>query len=234
MSKIAVVLPTRNRPELLERFIDSVYLNCDDQNNVSIYLYVDDDDTKTKECLPSLGSKYPLKISVMIGKRILLSDTANKLFSIIKEDIVFLGGDDLIIRTKGWDSLVLEKFDQIEDKIALLFGDDLYQKELATHPIIHRRWIETLGYLTPPYFSSDFSDTWLTELSERLGRKYKLNFVNEHMHFTLGKSSIDSTYLENRIRFEKDKPYLQYDALADIRDNDYLKLKSLLNTKYEK
>jgi hypothetical protein len=163
-----------------------------------------------------------------------MSETANKLIPFVKEDIFFCGGDDLIFRTENWDQMVISKFDEMDDKIALLFGHDLYQTELATHPIVHRRWVEALGYITPPYFSSDYSDTWLTELADNLGRKFKLGFINEHMHFTLGKSALDSTYLENRNRFNQDNPPELYKSLEDKRKEDTQILEKLKGTPYDR
>jgi len=233
-SKIAIVLPTRNRPDLLDRFISSVYNTVSNEEVIKFYLYVDEDDCLTPTIIPTLNERYKDKIFVYTGPRIILSATVNMLIPFIKEDIIFCGGDDLIFRTDNWDQMVISKFDESEDKIVLAYGDDLNQKELATHPILHRRWIEALGYITPPYFSSDYSDTWLTELADKLGRKYKLDFVNEHMHFTIGKSPIDITYLENRNRFSKDKPYEIYQNLLPRREEDLEKLEKLKGTIYEK
>ena len=233
-SKIAIVLPTRNRPELLERFISSVFNTSSNEEIVKFYLYVDDDDVLTPSAVSKLQSRYEDKIFVLTGPRILMSETANKLIPFVKEDIFFCGGDDLIFRTMNWDQMVIKKFDEIEDKIGLVFGHDLFQKDLATHPILHRRWVEALGYITPPYFSSDYSDTWLTELADKLDRKYKLNFINEHMHFTLGKSPLDNTYLENRSRFHQDNPPELYRSLQGKRTKDLNKLKDLLNIPYGK
>lgn len=232
MSKIAVVLPTRNRPNLLKRFVDSLFDTCSNKDNISVYLYIDDDDRLTEFCIKELSHKYPLKIFSLIGPRIIMSDMVNKLLPLVKEDIFFFGGDDLVLRTKNWDLEIIEKFNSIEDKIALLYGDDMTLDDkmrfFATHPIIHRAWVNCLGYLAPPYFSSDYADTWLNELADTLGRKFKLNFVNEHMHWTFGKSQLDSTYVENRKRFSKDNPPKIYNSLTDARINDLNKLKSVM------
>lgn len=231
MKDIAILLPTRNRPELLQRFLDSVYNTAKNPDNIKVYLYVDLDDEKTPSVFCELHKKYTNKIKVLVGPRIIMSDMVNKLFPLVQEDIIFLGGDDLIIRTQGWDELITDKFNTIEDKIALLFGDDTIQTTLATHPIIHRKWIECLGYITPPYFSSDYADTWLNELADELGRKYKLPFTNEHMHFTNNKGKFDYTYYENRNRYQKDSPQNIFNSLKEKRLEDLKKLKGLINEK---
>lgn len=238
MSGIAVVLPTRNRPHLLERFVKSLYSNASNKHNISVYLYVDDDDNLTEYALKNLSVLYKNKIFSLVGPRILMSETANKLLPYIKEDIFFLGGDDLVIKTNDWDDKIVQKFDSLEDKIGLIYGDDLTlnpsYKNFATHPILHRRWVSELGYLTPPYFSSDYADTWLNYIADNLNRKFKLDFINEHMHWTFGKSQVDMTYMENRNRFSKDNPIAIYNSLESKRNEDVLKLRKLIDTKYEK
>ena len=54
------------------------------------------------------------------------------------------------------------------------------------------------------------------------------------MHFTLGKSLLDLTYLENRNRFSEDKPYEIYQNLLPKREEDLKKLEKLKGTIYEK
>jgi hypothetical protein len=65
-------------------------------------------------------------------------------------------------------------------------GDDMFlrSKTLAPHPIVHRRWLDTLGYFIPPYFDGEWGDTWVSDLASRIGRMKFLPFVCEHLHFT--------------------------------------------------
>ena len=84
------------------------------------------------------------------------------------------------------------------------------QPNFATHPIISRRWVEIQGCVTPPYFSCDYADTWLNDLANDLGRKRLLPIFNEHMHWSLGKSPVDMTYVENRQRFQEDNVIEKY------------------------
>tara|TARA_R110000824_G_scaffold89658_2_gene219636 strand:- start:5547 stop:6251 length:705 start_codon:yes stop_codon:yes gene_type:complete len=224
MSKIAVVLPTRNRPLKLERFIESVYSTCYNQDNVKIYLYTDLDDTVTNPKIQEISNKYPNKIGVVSGPRILMSQTANALLPYVKEDIFFLGADDLIFRTAGWDETLISFFDEHADKVVLAYGDDGFQPTLATHPILHRNWVESVGYLTPPYFESDYADTWINTMADIIGRKEKLSFVNEHMHYYAGKSEADSTFVENRGRYSFQDPTLVFNCLRPVLERDAARL----------
>ena len=232
MSRIAILLPTRNRPEVLKRFWKSIVDTSDEISLISLYLYIDDDDTVSVPVAKELQSKFD-NIFYYVEPRIVHSDMSNALFHKTQgEDIIFLGGDDLIMKTKGWDTLVKNKFDTIEDKIDILYGKDggesQHPVEFATHPIVHRKWGEILGYVNPPYFSCDYADTWSNDLADAVGRKFMLPIFHEHMHFTMGKAPFDSTYQESRRRFQQDNIPQLYRSLQDKREGDIQKLKTYI------
>ena len=229
-SKIAVVLPTRNRPDKLARFVDSAFEMATHPSSVHFYFYVDEDDQVTLPSISKLAEKYTSRISWVVGPRIMMSQTANMLIPYVKEDIFFLGADDLIIKTKGWDEVIIKYFEEHQDKVVLAYGDDLFQPELATHPIIHRNWVQAVGYLTPPYFAADFADTWINDLAAKIGRKQKLKFVNEHMHYFAGKAELDSTFAENRNRYKMQDPELVYRCLEPVRQRDAHKLSAIIKS----
>ena len=231
--KIAILLPTRNRAKSLWRFWESIVSTSKDINNVTMYLYLDDDDTSGIDGAQALNKQYPENVFYLIGPRILMSQMPNELLKLTEDEgIIFLAGDDLVMRTDSWDTIVIEAFDAIEDRIALFYGVDgaesQHPADFATHPIIHRRWFDVLGYINPPYFSCDYADTWLNTLADSVNRKFLLPIFNEHMHFTVGKSEFDSTYLEARQRFAKDNVPQQFTALAKTRDEDTQKLKKYI------
>ncbi len=47
----------------------------------------------------------------------------------------------------------------------------------CAHFVLHRNWIQTLGYFLPPQFWHWCIDSWLTKLAIRLGRCYVLPYV---------------------------------------------------------
>lgn len=232
VSRIAIVLGSRGRPTRLESFIKSLRDLSDSPTSYKVYVYVDEDDLPTIDYSRHLKETYE-QLYFHVGPRIIMSDMINKLYPFTEEDIIFLGGDDLLMRTNGWDSVIIEAYEKCEDKILLCYGSDggervHTQKNFATHPIISKKWVEIQGYITPPYFSCDYADTWLNDLANDLNRKKKLPIYNEHMHWTLGKSDIDMTYFENRQRFENDNVLQKYEEARGERDSVLNKLKEAL------
>ena len=231
--KIAILLPTRGRTNWLSRFWDSVVTTARYPAYINMYLYLDDDDLDGIGGAKRLQATYPNNVFYMVGPRILMSEMPNKLFDMIDdENIIFLAGDDLVMRTRHWDRFVTEAFEKIPDRLALVYGVDggetQHPPDFATHPIIHKVWFDVLGYINPPYFSCDFADTWLNDLADAVDRKYLLPIYNEHMHFTLGKGEFDKTYLDGRKRFVEDNVPKVYEGLKETKQKDIEKIKKYI------
>jgi hypothetical protein len=204
---ISVLIPTRNRPVQLLRTINSAYATAKNKGGVEFVLYVDDDAVTSS--LPTVGCLDPAAYAVkaVIGPRITLTDCWNKCLPLASGDIYCQGNDDIIFRTPGWDGIVEYMFSFTPDRILLVHGSDcgLHYGDFGAHPFVHKKWVDTLGYFLPPYFSSDFGDLWLHVIAEALGRRRYLPFEIEHMHFCLGKAKIDQTTADRLERHYIDK-----------------------------
>jgi glycosyltransferase involved in cell wall biosynthesis len=197
----------------------------DSTHPVEIIVYVDDDDKPSATMAEQLGIRY------IVGPRILLTQTWNELFKIAKGDIVMQCNDDVIFHTPGWNRLVEEAFSPCLDRILMVHGNDggPAPDKAGAHPFVHRRWVEAVGYFVPPYFSSDFGDTWINFLANQLGRRrYLPTVVIEHMHHVFGKAQIDKTTQERLERHEGDWVEGTYQALTLRRKADVEKLKKAI------
>ena len=220
---ISILLPTRNRPDKLQRMVNSVREVSTVQPEIIVYI---DDDDKV-----SLPMAEKLDLTTIIGPRITMTDYWNKCYEKATSDIVMQAGDDIVFKTLGWDVMVEQAFSECEDKILLVHGDDLdpnFRSRFGTHSCLHRRWIETLGYFIPPYFSSDNGDRWLMEIADFLGRRKYLPYVTEHLHFRTGKAEMDSTYTERLQRHRKDNPNQLYTDMFPERFADIEKLQRVM------
>lgn len=188
--------------------------------------YIDDDDTNSVDTANELGVRY------IVGPRIVLSEMWNVCAREASHDILMQCGDDIVFQTDHWDTLVLEEFDKHADKIVLVHGRDGFQDAaLATHGFLHRKWMDTVGYFVPPYFSSDYNDLWLTEVADMLGRcVYLPDVYTEHMHPVVGKASMDSTHQERLIRHVQDRVDQIYAGKLNERTQDAAKLRSVIDS----
>lgn len=220
--KISVVFPTRNRPENIKRVVKSLR----EMSSVppEVIVYIDTDDKGSLPVAQELGI-----ISIQ-GQRKTLAECYNDCAYLASSNLIMYAADDLVFRTKDWDLQVRQEFERYGDKIIVVHGDDQSHggNMHATHGILHRRWIETVGYFLPPYFGA-WVDNWVTAVANALGRRIFVPFINEHMHFTHGKADMDATYEESRPRQNADVE--KYKGLGDKRLEDIQKLWNVMENK---
>jgi glycosyltransferase involved in cell wall biosynthesis len=215
--KVSIILPTRNRPENLRR----LYQSIKDTACVlpEIVVYIDNDDMVSVPVAQELGIKY------IQGVRRPLPQCYNEAAALATGDVLMFAGDDVIFRTKGWDDLVLSEFAKYDDKILFVYGDDgHYSGNLGTHGFIHRKWMDTVGYLVPPYFEVWYVDTWITDVAVSLNRRvYLPSLFIEHMHVVFGKAENDATYEDAVPKQSKDEERWLETASRRLEDVEKLK-----------
>jgi hypothetical protein len=211
----------------MRRLVESIQTTSTTPVEVVFYLDLDDPDS----CQTAVELGMAGTVKHVIGERIVLSNMWNVAAAQASGDILMMCGDDIAFRTPGWDVRVAEAFEQVPDRIALVFGNDLIQHEHhATHPFIHRRWYEAVGYLVPNGFSCDWCDTWLNEVAVELGRRvYLPDVITEHIHPVIGKARMDDNHRERLARGKRDNVRAIYESRADERAVDVEKLRAVLN-----
>lgn len=237
---ISILCPTRKRPVELHRMVHSVAETVFDPTKVEIILYIDEDDRESALLATYLGLQYGrtrgIRIAYQVGPRITLTDCWNQCLPKARGDIYLQGNDDLIMRTRFWDLMVGNIFAQHPDRILMVHGNDLGQHfdKFGAHCFVHQRWVDTLGYFIPPWFSSDYGDTWLNEIANALDRRRYLPMVIEHMHFLFGKAVPDQTTDERLARHKADDCDKIWNDKHTELMADIAKLRPLLGTPWVK
>lgn len=219
---ISVLVPTRNRPSSVERLLDSAFETADTE--VEFIFYVDEDDTSSHDVIDRNGA------TKIIGPRVVLSEMWNRCWEQASNPIAMHCGDDIVFRSDGWDTRILQEFEKVPDKILFVHGEDGFQgSTIGTHGFLHRNWVDVVGYFVPPYFSSDYNDLWLTEVADALGRRvYLPDVFTEHMHPVAGKGTWDQTHQERLKRHRQDNVEQIYRDRAPERADDINKLQAYI------
>lgn len=222
---ISVLIPTRNRPANVRRLLNSAFDTT--ESELEFLFYVDDDDPTRDDTLAEVARGGGQSL---IGPRVVLSETWNRLAERAQHDVMMHCGDDIVFRTNAWDTEILIEFDRWPDKIVFVHGRDGYQDaNIGTHGFLHRRWVDAVGYFVPPYFSSDYNDLWLTEVADALGRRrYLPEIYTEHMHPVIGKGTWDQTHQERLARHQQDNVQRIYAERAAERQNDVALLRTVI------
>lgn len=223
---VSVLVPTRGRPEGVERLLESAYELC--EGSVEFVFYLDDDDPRRWETHQLVAQHGAVTI---FGKRITLSRMWNACYERATHDLLMQCGDDIVFRTQGWDAKFAEAFEQYPDRIAFVHGDDGFQHErIGTHGVLHRNWVEAVGYFVPPHFASDYNDLWLTEVADALGRRvYVPDVLTEHMHPVAGKGELDLTHRERLERHRVEDCDRIWRETAGERAADVARLRAVID-----
>lgn len=218
MATFSLLIPTRQRPNQLQRLYKSAVETADSPDEIEFVVYIDDDDNSYDDVqLPNLKK--------VRGERIVLSEMWNKCWEASTGNYLMHCGDDIVFRTKGWDTRVKETIDSFPGKLAFVWGNDhnpeSQRHEFGTHGFIHHIWAELAGFFVPPYFSSDYNDTWFNDVAKALGiARYLHDVQTEHMHYSLGKAEVDQNTRDRLARHQKDNPEAIYNSPEKRRERE--------------
>ena len=176
---ISFSCPSRGRPDLAKRLVDTATEKQKGQTEFLFYL--NDDDEKLEEYKDLLDEKH-----YTIGPNQSTCYSWNLMCDKASHDIVMLMGDDVQVKTKDWDQLIVEQFDKYEDKILMVVPSDGRRKGTknlgnevklwedkplpAAHFAVHKNWTNTLGYLAPAFFWHWNVDTYTQKVARKLNR----------------------------------------------------------------
>jgi hypothetical protein len=225
--KISILCPSRGRLEPLKLAIDSALETALHPDQIEFCIWIDNDDDTYDDFL--LDNKLR-NIQVIRGQRMWLSIMYNCLAAIAKGDYFMWIGDDSKFCTDGWDQLLTEEIDKFDNKIGLVYVNDLaaYEQKYATMGMLHRNWITSFGFLLTPHLRDNGIDGWVTDVAKQIGRCKFIEDVHiEHLQYRQGKAIIDKTYQERNSTNLWNDVYGLYRLLKDERRREVLYLKYL-------
>jgi len=194
-NKISLLIPTRNRYNNIVRLIKSVKETANYFENIEILLYVDNDDTSTINSIKQNRADLH-GAKVYVGQQTTLGKAYNALCKNCIGDVIMSGADDIVFKTKNWDTILLDKYNSLDSKIALFAANDLYTdpNEFSTHPFLTREAINCFGFFIPNEFDCNYADRWWSDVFKGIDRYFTIPIIIEHLHWLNGKAVRDNTY----------------------------------------
>lgn len=229
---ISILCPTRNRTAGLSRMWQSAMTTADNPDCLELVLYIDHDDKETNKFLESNLSEA-LVIRSNPEKPEIYSNLHNICCKHSTHNIFMGCADDVVFRTTGWDTAVIQEFNKLDDKIGFIYPNDGHHGEnLGTHGFFHKNWFNTLGYISPPIFNVDYSDNYVMNVAKGVERHiYLPKVLIEHMHWTFGKSDFDVTAKEGHVRRLSTNNANIFRQSHQMQSDDIQKLKDFINEK---
>jgi len=163
--RIALLLPSRRRPQSLRRAVDSIGATATRPDDVVVVIGVDDDDDETVELaahyrprVPILWSRGPRELTLgHLWNRLAAADHGC--------DVLAMAFDDYVMASPDWD----ENYRRAAAIMPAGYGtawptDGIHNPDFCTAPIVTRRMRDRMGFFVPPWFPFWFHDTWLEEM----------------------------------------------------------------------
>lgn len=213
--RISLLLPTRGRLKLAERFLASVVAESTHPELIEVIVCVDEDD------IGSHGvASDELVLKVVVVPRQTMGAYNAICLKHATGEITIAVNDDIVVRTRGWDEKVRELDARYPDGIYLGYGNDRFKgAKLSTFPILSSETCRLLGEPYPRIYKGAFLDVHLMDIFRRLEERghdriaYAEDIVFEHLHYRRTPEAFDATYGE-RLRFGDDLTFI---ALVDAR-----------------
>ena len=206
--KIALLLPSRSRIQENKRFLDSLQNTIENPESVVVYYGLDSDDSEREELTGLLVNpkytKFKTHITVYPYSEKFpgLGVLWNKLAQVCDCEIFAMVGNDMVFRTRGWDTHILQEFSEPQNLKLVYCNDDMrgpgnkfyWAEPLAVNSFIHRKYYDLLGYYVQESFKHGYHDTYLHNVFTKLGRiVYRSDIHISHLHYSFGEMPIDET-----------------------------------------
>jgi glycosyltransferase involved in cell wall biosynthesis len=143
---LSIVVPSRGRPGQLRRFLDSLGETADQPGRLEVVLVADDDDAETQAVR---HGRVALRL-VVVPRGLTMGALNARGYDASSGDYVMLCNDDVIVKTRGWDTRIEGVFRSFPDGVALAHvNDGTFKDSLCIFPCVSRRYAELAGGICP-------------------------------------------------------------------------------------
>jgi hypothetical protein len=168
MSKLAISLATRGRPQQLIETLKRSVSNWTHPETM-LMLQIDDDDLPTIEALKTCN--IPARIVANVAPR---EDTIaakwNRILALEPNaDVYLVAADDDPYITPGYDTKLLEAASLFPDGIGMVYGR-MANASFSGVVAPTRKFTQKLGHIFPELFPYWFVDHWTDDLARLIGR----------------------------------------------------------------
>lgn len=220
---ISILIPSRNRIDILKESIDSLLLNASNPEQIQLLIRFDFDDFSSLNRCIELPNRKQDKI--LFGNRfrgykdhyLFLNDLAK----VADGEFLFTWNDDTTMISKNWD-LEVQKYSTQFIVLKPKHNMDCHP-DLNGNPIYPKKWVNLCGHVA----MNCHTDSWIHEIATELKIQREVNITirNDAKHF--GGFVNDQTYKEGSIHAYDTQDFISEEK-TKIRNNDKELIKSFL------
>lgn len=166
-NRLLCTCPSRGRPELLKKMIESFTKTKSIDTDLVVYL--DNDD-------PFIN-KYDFNChNLVIGERIPVAQIHNYLVNTNPDyDFYMPINDDIIFETFEWDKILIDAINKKGGGWGIAYPDDTtenWKHNLPTFGMISGNIVKTIGHLYPLELKMFYGDNFLLDLGRAIGKLF--------------------------------------------------------------
>lgn len=195
---ISVLLPTRNRPELLQLSTHSLLILAERPDDIEFLVAVDED--AQLRVWPA-GNVHVMVSAERFGSA-RMHEYYNGLARLATGTWLMIWNDDATMHTLHWDAIVRSHPGQC----LWLDHGGTGPEHCNMFPVWPRAWTEVTGYVAD---GSPRVDTWVQEVAEMLGKQMRIPVQVRHV------SPDDQTWREGREYFLPEFHALRHKRIAE-------------------
>lgn len=225
--RLLTICPSRNRPDKLARMLESFYNTR--TSETQIVVYIGEEDPRLKEYEQVLKG-----VNHRVGPRKSLVEVLNFMAAEEYPGLSYYQeiNDDHVYHTKTWDEALIGAI-EAGGGWGISCANDLMTNEpweVARHPsgaVISGNIVRVLDCFVYPGLDHLFTDTYLRDIAEGIGRYYHLtDVIIEHCHPISGKAERDEGYklvYDHKAYNLAHRAFLQWLKLHKAKDIQKLK-----------
>ena len=198
MSFISILLPTRERTQLVEKSIKSLLDLATDPSDIEILIAYDEDDQLSQEYFNS--SNWASFIDSYKSQSKCFSTPKwgyghlEKYYNFLGENAtgkwLMLWNDDALMSSEGWDTRIQE----VKDFVGLLhMTTDNFKKSLTLFPLVPDTWLDLFGS-----FGHTPTDSWIQDVCTQASAVHNIDVHVLHDRYDVTGNNKDLTYLNRR------------------------------------
>jgi hypothetical protein len=190
VADLLVVVPTRGRAALMDRFVEAWSATV--QGDTELLVVADEDDQSTYD-----GLRLPARAGFTVLPRMWLGPKLNAVCVPEAERYRAVGflADDCLPQAPGWDVMLTRAL----ATPGIAYPEDRRRDDIPEHAFISSEIITALGWFFEPSLAHYYTDNLLADLGRAAGcLRYVPDAVVAHLHYQVGGTGAkrDRTYAE--------------------------------------
>lgn len=193
--RIAILTPSRQRPEMLFNLFQSVNQMSSNKIGIDFFIGLDRDDPNIQtyyDYIYNMHSQRKSNIDVIayIDQLPTIGCIWNALSRMRPweqtADFMIMGNDDQVFKTDQWDIKLIDNLTGLDHPFYVSWvNDGINGKDHCAFPIVSKLWVSALGHFMPEIFNFFYHDTWVFDIGQKADvLNYIPDILVDHMHFS--------------------------------------------------